>query len=82
MNKFRHPNILPCLDSFANQDFKIIVTPYCEEGTLYTQLEAAGGYFSEDLAVDILKQLAHAIAVIINLCRKCTLKASSIEISS
>ena len=39
MKKFQHPNILPCLNSYANRDFKIIVTPFCNEGTLLKELE-------------------------------------------
>lgn len=51
MKKFSHPNILNCLDSYANKDFKIIVTPFCEDGTLLQQLQKAGGSFTEEMAV-------------------------------
>lgn len=34
MNQFDHPNILPCYNVYANKDYKIIVTKYCNQGNL------------------------------------------------
>ena len=44
MRKFHHPNILPCLDVISNSDLKMIVSPFCKEGTLEEQLMKYGPF--------------------------------------
>ena len=34
LKKFNHPNILECFEVLENEDFKLIITKYCESGTL------------------------------------------------
>lgn len=74
MKKFCHPNLLSCLDSITTHDLKLIITPYCYEGTLMNELKKRGS-FDEEKAVFIIKQLVHAIGVTQSRLRNCTRKA-------
>lgn len=44
MKKFDHPNILPCFRTYKNQDFKFIVTKYCNGGDLYKAINKDGSF--------------------------------------
>lgn len=63
LRKFNCPHILPWYKTYRNQDFKIIVTKYCNEGTLYDLLTKHGS-FELSYALNVLKQLSLAIIVI------------------
>jgi len=58
-----HPNIIKIYEFFKDEKFYYIISEFCEEGDLLTQLEAQkNGVFSEKLACNIMKQILSSVA--------------------
>ena len=42
---FWHDNILKCYDIYENDDFTILVTEMCEDGTLWKEMQKKKTYY-------------------------------------
>jgi serine/threonine protein kinase len=79
LRKCHSAHIIKVIDSFENDNCKVIILEYCNSGTLQDYLRKRGAIEEPD-AIVILKQILFGIAVQLYLHRKCTEMGSFIGI--
>jgi serine/threonine protein kinase len=57
-----HPHLVTLLEHFEDQQFIYIALELCHHGNLYKYLQNIGGRMEEDHAVDVIRQLLHALS--------------------